>query len=94
MSAEVLKPGDTIMSQDRCDHLTRLQTEALRRIGLKYVRGQAEHGGDLWRKGGLLDMAIDEAVDQLVYLLTLKEQMNQPPAGYPVVQNTTPGGRP
>jgi hypothetical protein len=27
-------------------------------------------------KPGLLDMAIDEAIDQVVYLLTLKEQLD------------------
>jgi len=41
----------------------------------KYEKGQAEHGGDLHRKPAvfLLECAIDEAIDQVVYLLTLEE---------------------
>jgi len=42
---------------------------------VKYVTGQKEHGGNLWEKEGLLDMAIDEAIDQVIYLLTLKKQL-------------------
>lgn len=42
----------------------------------KYMRGQAEHGGRLWEKKGLIDMAIEEAIDQVVYLLTLKDQLD------------------
>lgn len=40
----------------------------------KYTRGQVEHGGNLWEKGEvfLLDAAIEEAIDQVTYLLTLK----------------------
>lgn len=68
---------DRIMTPDRCAHLVRLQKEVIGRIGTKYVAGQAEHGGDLWTKEGILDMAIDEAIDQVVYLLTLKEQMER-----------------
>ncbi len=41
----------------------------------KYEAGVKEHGGQLWEKKGLIDMAIDEAVDQVVYLLTLKQQI-------------------
>lgn len=41
----------------------------------KYAAGQAEHGGQLWRKTGIIDMAIEEAVDQVIYLLTLRDQL-------------------
>lgn len=41
----------------------------------KYNKGQAEHGGNLWDKKGLIEMAIDEAIDQVVYLITLKKQI-------------------
>lgn len=43
----------------------------------KYEKGAAEHGGNLWEKDEdwLLDQAIDEAIDQVVYLLTLKEKI-------------------
>lgn len=43
----------------------------------KYRKGVAEHGGNLWDNPSesLLDMAIDEAIDQVVYLLTLKAKL-------------------
>lgn len=44
-------------------------------IYAKYMDGQQEHGGRLWRKRGIIDMAIEEAVDQVIYLLTLRDQM-------------------
>lgn len=43
----------------------------------KYEAGQKEHGGNLWNKTGLIDMAIDEAIDQVVYLITLKQQIEE-----------------
>lgn len=65
-----------MMTTPRKAHLRRLTTEANSLITTKYIAGQREHGGDLWKKPGILLMAIEEAVDQLVYLLTLKEQMH------------------
>ncbi len=60
------------------EHLYRLQGEIWKRVGAKYRAGQAEHGGVLPQAGikVLLDSAIDEAVDQIVYLLTLKELLD------------------
>lgn len=43
----------------------------------KYRNGQREHGGNLWTKKGLIDMAIDEAIDQVTYLICLKRQIEQ-----------------
>jgi hypothetical protein len=42
----------------------------------KYKKGVEEHGGNLWEmpEADLLDNAIDEAIDQVVYLLTLKHK--------------------
>ena len=56
-------------------HLQRVKQRAAEIIDKKYRAGQAEHGGFLLDIGvdGLLDAAIDEAVDQVVYLLSLKE---------------------
>lgn len=75
-AAGAVRPSDREMTPDRLAHLTRLQTEVVRRMSDKYIRGQIEHGGDLFSKPGILEMAIDEAVDQVVYLLTLKEQQD------------------
>ncbi len=43
----------------------------------KYRAGQAEHGGNLWELTGeqLINNAIDEAIDQVVYLLTIKDRL-------------------
>ena len=59
------------------DHLQRIQGSALKLINDKYRKGAAEHGGHLWEKENLIDEAINEAIDQVVYLLTLKEQMQR-----------------
>lgn len=59
------------------DHADKLGNEVRQRLIAKYLKGQKEHGGELWRKRGIIDMAIEEAIDQAVYLLTLKEQLNE-----------------
>lgn len=65
------------MTQAHEEHLGKLLEEIMIRVDEKYRIGQIEHGGKLWEKEGLLDEAINEAVDQLVYLLTLKEQLSE-----------------
>lgn len=60
------------------EHANQLAKDAAKRILIKYRAGQKEHGGQLWTKAGLLDMAIEEAIDQVVYLLTLKQQLEHP----------------
>lgn len=42
----------------------------------KYRKGQAEHGGNLWEKPGLIDFAIEEAIDNVAYLFSLKQQLD------------------
>lgn len=58
-------------------HLQSIKDEFSRLVDPKYRKGQAEHGGDLFSltEMSLLNMAIDEAVDQVVYLLTLRNQL-------------------
>lgn len=56
-------------------HAAGIANRAKRMILDKYMAGQREHGGELWRKQGIIDMAIDEAVDQIIYLLTLRDQI-------------------
>lgn len=56
-------------------HAAEVASKASRLIYAKYMAGQEEHGGELWRKQGIIDMAIEEAVDQVIYLLTLREQL-------------------
>lgn len=43
----------------------------------KYRAGQAEHTGNLWDLSPLqiLDNAIDESLDQVIYLITLRDKL-------------------
>lgn len=43
----------------------------------KYARGAEEHDGNLWDKTalGLLDEAINESLDMVVYLFTLRDKI-------------------
>jgi len=63
------------MTEEHNRHLESIQEKVVLRMAKKYVNGVREHGGNLWEKEGLIDMAIDEAIDQLVYLYTLKDQI-------------------
>ncbi len=58
-------------------HLNQILNESVARISRKYRDGQRRHGGDLYRKSAccLVEEAINEAVDQLVYLLTLRQKL-------------------
>lgn len=40
----------------------------------KYAKGQREHGGHMLQKPGMLGHAIEEVIDLVAYLYTLKEQ--------------------
>ena len=58
-------------------HLERIKDMAASRIDQKYRRGALFHGGYLLADASaiLLEAAIDEAVDQVVYLLSLRERL-------------------
>jgi len=60
-------------------HLAQVKRRVARRISFKYRKGQAEHGGRLWEKPALalVEDVLDEAVDLIVYMETLKEQLNE-----------------
>lgn len=65
------------MTHEQESHLDRIKTQALAMIDSKYRRGQAEHGGNIWDQNkNLLDNAIEEAIDMVVYLLSEKEKRN------------------
>lgn len=63
------------MNTQNKEYLGFLIKEASILIDKKFSAGVSEHGGNLWDKKDLIDMAIAEAIDQVVYLLTLKEQI-------------------
>lgn len=60
-------------------HLETIKREFVLLVDKKYRKGVKEHGGNLWKMQTmkLLDCAIDEAVDQVTYLLTLRRQLEE-----------------
>jgi len=62
------------MTEQQIKHLTEIKNRFSELVSSKYKKGAEEHGGFLPDKPGLIDMAIEEAVDQFVYLHTLKDQ--------------------
>ncbi len=58
-------------------HILHLQQMCAKMINKKYIAGAKEHGGNIWDMPNeeLLDQALDEAIDQVVYLLTLKDNL-------------------
>lgn len=66
-----------MLNQAQESHLTRVKREFVALVDAKYRTGAAEHGGELLALPDLaiLDLAIEEAVDQVVYLLSLKEKL-------------------
>ena len=64
------------MTEEQEQHLQSIKTYFEKQSDSKYRKGQVEHGGNLFDLTPLqlLDNAIDEAVDQFVYLTTLRQQ--------------------
>ena len=63
------------MNKKQKEHITSIMDDTVNLMYTKYKAGVRQHGGNLWDKKDLIDMAISEAIDQVVYLLTLKEQI-------------------
>jgi hypothetical protein len=63
------------MTQEQEQHLELIKNETLIRLDKKYRVGQEVHGGNLFDLSPrqLIDEAINEAIDQLTYLLTLQD---------------------
>jgi hypothetical protein len=60
------------------EHIARLTEAFSKNMKAKYLAGQVEHGGDLSTKESimwLLQMMEDEAIDQFVYVRTLRERI-------------------
>jgi hypothetical protein len=66
------------MTPEQEAHLARVLALVNTGISEKYRAGQKEHGGNLWDKPGLLEEALKEAIDQVIYLTTLIEQRDTP----------------
>jgi hypothetical protein len=71
--------GEEGMNSKAEEHLLSLKREFAVLVDKKYRKGQEEHGGNLqdMNANDLLDHAIDEAIDQVVYLLTLKNKYKE-----------------
>lgn len=63
------------MTPEQEGHLQSIKDWFVGEVDSKYRKGQAEHGGNLWMKSGIIDMALEEVLDQAVYLYTLREQI-------------------
>jgi hypothetical protein len=63
------------MSKEQEAHLDHIKLNFEQKVDKKYRAGQKEHGGDLIHDNtlSLIDKAIDEAIDQIVYLETIRE---------------------
>lgn len=60
------------------DHLREIQESFVQEVDRKYRAGVIQHGGMLWTKPYLIDKAMEECVDQYVFLFTLKMQQQNP----------------
>lgn len=65
------------LTKDQKDHAAFIADQAKAIILSKYIKGAIEHDGNLWEKTPLelLNEAINEAADELVYLLTLRDKL-------------------
>ena len=72
------------MDADHEAHLSRILSAVTIELRSKYLRGQQEHCGRLWLKPEILEKAIEEALDLVVYLYTLREQQEPSPPSSPV----------
>lgn len=64
------------MTTQQEQHLANIKEDFLREVDKKYRAGQKEHGGDLWLKKDLIDKALEEIIDLYVYMITLKDQID------------------
>lgn len=62
------------MTSEQCNHVRDIAKEFTLTMAQKYANGQREHGGNLWdlSEDQLIDNAIMEAVNQVVYLTTIR----------------------
>lgn len=65
------------MNERSEQHLARLKSETVEDMDTKYRRGNLEHSNDLQDMDALqlIDEAISEATDQIVYLRTLRDKL-------------------
>jgi hypothetical protein len=65
------------MTGQQVAHMENICTRFARAFRSAYVRGQGEHGGDVWTKPNMLGEALKEATDQVCYLDVLNQQLGE-----------------
>lgn len=63
------------MTPEQQAHRERVLAQFTEDFRRKYDKGQREHGGNLWERVELINWAIEEAIDQVAFLYTLREQL-------------------
>jgi hypothetical protein len=63
------------MSAEHERHLSGILSDLVKDVSAKYRKGQAQHGGALWRRPVWRD-AWDEVLDLCTYVHTLKLQLS------------------
>jgi hypothetical protein len=63
------------MNDEQEAHLAGIKSGFCVAVDAKYRKGQAEHGGNLWKKPGMLPMLTEETLDFVVYARTLEQQL-------------------
>ena len=58
-------------------HCTKIISSFIKEMTKKYEKGSIEHDGHMldYTQRELLEFAIEEAIDQVVYLMTLRQKM-------------------
>ena len=67
------------MNDIQANHLRKILNTTERLLSDKYIKGTKEHDSNLsedYSASQILDMAIEEAIDQVTYLLTLREKVD------------------
>lgn len=72
----MLKPNNE-MTEAHENHLEQIKLASCDLLDKKYRAGQKAHGGSLWTMPAAkqVESAIEEATDQLTYLLSLRQNM-------------------
>lgn len=63
------------MTYEQEKHLSDIIVRFSRETDAKYRKGQAEHGGNLVKKPGIVKMLREEALDTVTYTDVLREQL-------------------
>lgn len=65
------------MTDEQKEHVGSIILDFSRKAQAKYEAGVKEHGGNLWEVPtlDLIEYAMEEAIDEYVYLYTLKQQI-------------------